>query len=196
MKPLLAGTAYLGLLCSAIWAGPPMVCHPLEIGGEPSLPWSASGEAWDGRDPRYDRTRLVSDTLRLLKADTPVIARMETLRRAAIYAETPRLAIELADHLVARTKVAGADAMARFDAGYFVEVTHQLASVRKSDPLVGRDGYALAKQSLDDAKDPAAVEYALSLMVKGFPNDHFRKAKLGAKQGSLLALNVQRLEAR
>jgi hypothetical protein len=121
---------------------------------------------------------------------------METLRRAAIYAEPPALARELADRLVARTEVAGAEAMAAFDAGYFIEVIHQLTFIRKSDPLSGRDGYTLARRSLAGASDPAAVEYGLSLMVRGFPNDHFRKAKLGAQKGSLLALNVERLEVR
>jgi hypothetical protein len=191
MKPLIA----LGLLCGAAFAGPPTVCHPLEIGREVSLPWAASGQNWDGRDARYDRARLVSDTLALLKADTPVIVRMETLRRAAIYAESPALAVELSDKLVARTKAAGADPLAAFDAGYFHEVTHQLAPIRKTDPLAGREGYALAKQSLSRTKEPAAVEYGLSLMMPRFPNDHFAKAKQGAKEGSLLAANVRKLES-
>jgi hypothetical protein len=193
MKTLIA----LGLLIGGVaLAGPPMVCHPLHIGSEVSLPWSAKGDAWDGRDPQYVRSRLVADTLALLKADTPVLARMETLRRAAIYAETPARAVELADRLMARTKEAGAHELAAFDAGYFIEVTHQLPGSRKSDPLAGRDGYTLAKQSLTKAKDVAAVEYGLSLMIPGFPNEHFAKAKLGAKQGSLLAVNVRELEAR
>ena len=193
MKRLIA----LGLLCGvAAVAGPPMICHPLEIGKEPSLPWSASSRDWDARDASYDRTRLISDTLALLKADTPVIARMETLRRAAIYADSRALAVELADRLAARVEEAAASGLAAFDAGYFIEATHQLASIRKADPLAGRDGYALAKQSLATTKDVAAVEYGLSLMLGKFPNDHFVKAKSGAKQGSLLALNVQKLETR
>lgn len=193
MKTLSVSALYFGVFCGLALAGPPMICHPLETRNAPSLPWSSSQHAWDGREPGYDRKQLVADTLSLLNSDTPVIARMETLRRAAIYADSPALAIELSNQLVARTK--GSDPMAAFDAGYFIEAVHQLAPSRKSDPLAGKDGYALAKLSLARANDTAALEYGLSLMVGRFPNDHFRKAKLAAKQGSLLAQNLQRLES-
>ena len=68
------------LFSSAAFAGPPLLCHPFDIGGAASLPW---GKGWNVADRQYDTRRLSADTLGLLGAQTPVIARMETLRRAA-----------------------------------------------------------------------------------------------------------------
>ena len=68
-------------------AGPPLICHPVEIHGAKSLPWNAHAQGWDGADKSYDAsTRLIPDTLALLTPLTPVSVRMETLRRASIYA--------------------------------------------------------------------------------------------------------------
>jgi len=52
-----------------------------------SLPWTASTNPkdWNTRKADYDTRRLADDTLALLSDQTPVIARMETLRRAALY---------------------------------------------------------------------------------------------------------------
>src|SRR5437667_464617 len=71
-------------------AGPPLICHPLDIGGAKSLPWIGgdrpSGADWRGVDPNYNLGQLVVDTLALLTPDTPVLVRMETMRRATVYA--------------------------------------------------------------------------------------------------------------
>src|SRR5688500_20051787 len=77
--------ALVGVLASfTSFAGTPLICHPYAIGAAKSLPGS-DGD-WKGVNPNYDRTNLVRDTLALLTPETPVIVRMETLRRAAIYA--------------------------------------------------------------------------------------------------------------
>ncbi len=65
-------------------AGTPLICHPYAIGNAKSLPGS-DGD-WKGVNPSYDRANLVRGTLALLTPETPLIVRMETLRRAAIYA--------------------------------------------------------------------------------------------------------------
>src|SRR5262249_18555306 len=65
-------------------AGPPLICHPYDIGDAKSLPWN--GSEWRDVKPDYELNRLVEDTLALLTPETPVIVRMETLRRATIYA--------------------------------------------------------------------------------------------------------------
>src|SRR6188474_2811074 len=83
----LRGLATLGLialLSASVHAGTPLICHPYAIGAAKSLPGS-DGD-WKGVNPNYDRTHLVRDTLALLTPETPIIVRMETLRRAAIYA--------------------------------------------------------------------------------------------------------------
>src|SRR5205085_9746344 len=66
-------------------AGPPLICHPFEIANAQSLPWSNPSE-WRAVKGDYDLNRLVNDTLALLTPNTPVIVRMETMRRATVYA--------------------------------------------------------------------------------------------------------------
>src|SRR5690606_30816348 len=116
------------LLSSAALAGPPLLCHPFDTGGAASLPW---GQGWNRVDARYDTARLSADTLALLDAGTPVIARMEALRRAAIYASADGARVrELAARLDARiaaAKAPQARALALFDAGYFAETLQDIA---------------------------------------------------------------------
>ena len=49
------------------------------------LPWDGTNAWWQGRAD-YNLQNLVADTEALLTPSTPVIVRMETLRRAALYA--------------------------------------------------------------------------------------------------------------
>src|ERR1700737_4131334 len=77
-------------LCAAgftIQAGPPLICHPYDIGNAQSLPWGQGRDAmgFDNPDPSYDTKQLTRDTLKILDAVAPVLVRMETLRRAALY---------------------------------------------------------------------------------------------------------------
>ena len=68
-------------------AGPPFICHAFELSGNPSLPWgNVAAAGWNNPDPAYDVSRLTGDVTKLLTPATPVSARMETLRRATIYA--------------------------------------------------------------------------------------------------------------
>ena len=72
-------------LASPALAGPPLVCFPFDIGTARSLPW-APDTGWKGLRDDYDLTKLTSDTTSLLSSSTPIVVRMETLRRAALYA--------------------------------------------------------------------------------------------------------------
>src|SRR5207245_7417655 len=76
--------AALVLIARPALAGPPLLCFPFEIGAAKSLPMGHG--AWHDIDSKYDVTRLVDDTLALLSPDAPVKVRMETIRRATIYA--------------------------------------------------------------------------------------------------------------
>src|SRR2546429_8323872 len=72
----------LGFTTTA-FAGPPLICHPIEIGQAKSLPlidWNQKGTG------SYDLKNLSRDTLAILNPSTPVLVRMETLRRATLYA--------------------------------------------------------------------------------------------------------------
>lgn len=125
---------YLGFLLAVVFpavalAGPPLICWPFQIGDAKSLPWGDANATKPEYDPSgYDKlnatkndyplTRLVSDTATLLTPQTPVIVRMETLRRAALYAmKDPAVAERLMSHFATRAK-SSSDALAVFDAGY------------------------------------------------------------------------------
>ena len=108
-------------------AGPPLLCHPYEIGAAQSLPWQGH-DWWPGRDD-YKVANLVADTQALLTPDTPVIVRMETLRRATIYAMRDR---NIATQLIA-TITKRAHALER-------DFTPQVAVVRlehAAQPTIG-----------------------------------------------------------
>lgn len=132
--------AAAALLASAsALAGPPLICQPFEIGSARSLPWNG-GSGWRGEDPAYKLSGLTEDTLALLAPGTPILVRMETMRRAAIYAATDTAAADtLTSRLMARTLDAEArrqpDALAWFDAGYFVESLRQATFVYRYDML-------------------------------------------------------------
>src|SRR5512133_1484784 len=105
-------------------AGPPLLCFPMQTGGAPSLPWGSA--SWNEPRPDYDRSRLAGDTLALLTPDTPVVARMETLRRAVLYARTDGAAARaLFDGLRARVHDGEPTALPRFDLGHALEAARQ-----------------------------------------------------------------------
>ena len=79
-------------------AGPPLLCHPFDIGAAKSLPWDGKA-GWSQGRADYPLKQLVADTEAILQPGTPVIVRMETLRRAAIYAsQDPTVASALDRH--------------------------------------------------------------------------------------------------
>ncbi len=81
-------------------AGPPLICHPVDIGEAKSLPWG-SGAFAQRRD--YSPSQVVGDTLALLAKETNVLVHMETLRRAALYTDRDSdLAVGLLGDLMAR----------------------------------------------------------------------------------------------
>jgi hypothetical protein len=122
---------------------------------------------------------------------------METLRRAAIYTTKDNAAgMELATRLLARalaSEVTGqSSSLALFDAGYFVESMKQLSHRIPSAAFAEIDGYNWTKRSVPGLQDKLAAEYALGLMeaAGSWPNEHIRRAVMGADEGSLLAKNL------
>ena len=217
----LAVTSVLCLLVvhQAALAGPPLLCHPFEIGNARSLPWS--GSEWRGVDKNYIISRLVADTLALLTPETPVLVRMETLRRATVYAllptaditlaspiKDPVVARELLDRLKARIPEADAKsdkraaALAMFDYGYLVESYKQAIWDPHASPG-GRlasdiDGYGFIVKSIAMCGSDPEMEYAAALSCMGRKREagqdayvaHVQKALAGAPEGSLLARNI------
>jgi hypothetical protein len=186
-------------------AGPPLICHPYEIGNAQSLPWSNAAE-WRGAKGDYDLNRLVNDTLALLTPGTPVIVRMETMRRATIYAvwaardrevgykvTGQKVADELLARLMSRVQEAAGksktDALALFDAGYLLASYQQ--SGWQSNQQSAVDAYAMVRKAAELSGD-AAMEFAAALATrdKAAQRAHLQKAVAGAPEGSLLARNL------
>jgi hypothetical protein len=185
-----------------VLAGPPLICHPYSIGSAKSLP---GGMGVHGVSSSYDRKNVVRDTLELLTPATPVIVRMETLRRAAIYAtaslrgwdrtgsgyttEDRELAAALLEKLRERSKDASdaTRALALFDLGFYSETLKQAGI----DPAL--DGYALLVKAAELRADPE-IEFALAIASSrphhAQPAGHLAKARAAAKQNPMLATNL------
>ena len=82
-------------------AGPPLICHPMEIGQAKSLPCVEFNHRGC---TDYDLKNLSRDTLAILDSHTPVLVRMETLRRATIYARHDPTSGEGSDHATSRAR--------------------------------------------------------------------------------------------
>src|SRR5256885_7153026 len=130
-SPRFAIALIAALLCFAAVAraGPPLICHAIEIGNAKSLPWTSHNWNLSGGET-YDTKNLVRDTLDILGPNIPVLVRMETLRRATLYAgKDPVAAKELLAKLHARATAAESsghpDALAWFDVGYLAEAYKQ-----------------------------------------------------------------------
>jgi len=185
-------------LVTSAFAGPPLICHRLDIGDAKSLPWN--GTAWDlAGNENYDTKNLVHDTLAILDGGAPVIVRMETLRRATLYArKDPQAAKELLTKLYQRAtagEAAGrADALAWFDAGYLAAAYRQWLG-KNQDSAAGIDGYSLVAKALalGGEKDPQ-MEFAAALITLQGPErahqEHAQRAIAGAKNDPLLARNL------
>lgn len=178
MKPrvrlLSASLVALVFAPAAVQAGPPLLCHPVDIGGAPSLPWS-SGPGWNRPQPGYDRTRLVNDTLAVLSPSAPIRVRMETLRRATVYVmDDPGRARELLARLEERARDAGPGsdgALALFDAGYLIEAYKESRIITGRDLIdPSREGETMVREARHRREKDPDIEYAVGLIASGKPN--------------------------
>ena len=177
-------------------AGPPLICHPIEIGQAKSLPWVEFNHR--GRTD-YDLKNLSRDTLAILDSHTPVLVRMETLRRATIYArQDQQAAKELITRLQERASnsdVAGRpDALAWFDVGYLAEAYKQWMGKGEPNPAAGLDGYSWVTKAISLRGSDPEMEFAAAMITLTGPNgahrDHVQKAMAGAQHDPLLAQNL------
>jgi hypothetical protein len=175
-------------------AGPPLICHTIEIGQAKSLPWI--GHSWylSGSET-YDIKNLTRDTLELLNAKTPVLGRMETLRRATLYArKDPQVAKELLTQLHARATTGNRDALAFFDFGYLTETFKQWLGKDQPNPAAGVDGYEWVKRAIALRGQDPEMEFAAALITLKGPEsqhrEHVQSAIAGAKGDPLLAQNL------
>jgi hypothetical protein len=202
LATLIAAAATLALMRTAT-AGLPLLCHPLDPGKAEVLPW---GSGWQSPDPRYDVSNLQGDVERLLSGEAPILARMENLRRAALYtAEKPKLASALVATLVGRAAKQGpANRLAWFDAAYLIE-TYRQVDMTFERGVLGRvarpataypelnalDGYRMLGTLLAREGESAELEFARGLMMRdGTEQRHLKRAAQLAPHDSALARNV------
>ena len=207
ISPVARALAIAALLLSSAkpaLAGPPLICHPFDIGTAKSLPFGDTQNGWSGWQatlPSYDRSKLVDDTLALLTPQTPVIVRMETLRRASAYSvDDKAIATRLLAALEARTTKAPktpAEGLASFDYGYLVETYRQLGQrgVAVKATIDGVDGYALVKAAMAQMPNDAGIQFAAALITESAATRaqhtaHLQKAREMAKSDALVARNV------
>jgi hypothetical protein len=203
------------LLCtlgvaSPVLAGPPLLCHPFDIGQARSLPWDGKSSWFQGQRG-YDLRHLISDTEALLTPSTPVIVRMETLRRAVIYSSQDMaiagaLLRTVTDRARASESAGHADALAFLDAAYVSEALREISELGqmpefRASAVAVRDlvqpgsGYALIQRSLTLSPEDATLHFAAALIAAS--NDrqayvaHATKARAGADRDPLLARNIQ-----
>ena len=201
--------AALLFLAGTAIAGPPLICHAVDIGTANSLPWTSSGWNLSGQET-YDVSHLVPDTLALLAPSTPVLVRMETLRRATLYAQKRTAsAMELLMRLEARTRENPKDALAAFDFGYLAECYKQASWLTqhtdwlKATEGVGNaranvamkiDGYEWVRKAIVLRGSDPQMEFAAALMTtegaRSEHNQHLQNAMAGAKADALLARNL------
>ena len=215
-RRILVSFAVTALAVSAALAGAPLTCWKVETGGAASLPWGDGPRSGEGTRSDFDTKRLPAETLALLGFDVPVLARMETIRRAGLYAaDDPGAGEELLRKLTLRAQDASlaprASALAFFDAGYFVESWKQAGGRGASDiftrllqkaglvksgetSLGGASGYDWVRRAIEQSRGDAEMEYAAAL-ITWYPRrpeheGHLGRAAAGAMDGSLLARNI------
>ena len=200
-------TAALLFLAGTAIAGPPLICHAVDIGAANSLPWTSTGWNLSGEEA-YDVSHLVPDTLALLVPSTPVLVRMETLRRATLYAQKQTaVAKELLFRLEVRTRENPKDALAAFDFGYLVECYRQASWLRQhtdwlkasgdamgANLVMKMDGYELVRKAIALRGSDPQMEFAAALMTTERASSehdrHLQNAMAGAKADALLARNL------
>jgi len=206
----------LGFVALAVpaFAGPPLLCHAYDIGGAKSLPWVGQTSWFEG-SPDYKLDRLVADTETLLTPATPVVVRMETLRRAAIYASADaHVAAVLVKRLINRaeaSEIAGRpDALAHLDAAYFAGALNEIAMLAQwskdfetkgavaKAAVGGIDAYGLIMKSVAARPDDATIQFAAALISndahRGEYAVHAAKARAGAASDPLLARNLDHVQ--
>jgi hypothetical protein len=191
--------AALLMISRPAFAGPPLLCFPFDIGDAKTLPMGTAG--WHAIDPWYNAARLVDDTLALLSPETPVVVRMETLRRATVYAsKNPAVANALLTALQERARAPHANVgLNVFDFGYLVETYRQAKSIF-SVPVAAIeriDGYQLVLKAHALQDDPA-MQFAAAVITEGNSatkaesRSHLEQARAHAVADRTLARNLSK----
>lgn len=177
-------------------AGPPMICHAINIGPAQTLPWVDLN--YRKGSGNYELNNLPQDTLAILDSNSSVLVHMETLRRATIYArQDSQIAKQLIVRLHARAENSSADskgALAWFDVGYLSETYKQWFGAGEANPARNADGYAWVEKAIGLRGSDPEMEFAAALITLSGPernhSEHVQKALAGANTDALLAQNL------
>ena len=179
-------------------AGPPMICHPVEIGDAQSLPWGSTPFA---KSRGYRSDDLVSETIEILDASSSAMVHMETLRRASLYTERDsRLATRLIAALMARAldaEVSGEPSpLAWVDAGYLAQCYDQLGVEAGSRYGSGEVvGYAWVRRGLELSPDDAEIEFTAAMVTAlaggAGHESHVARVRALAAPDSLVSRNLE-----
>lgn len=187
--------AVLLALSTFALAGPPLVCHSIEIGQAQTLPWVDLN--YRKGTGSYDLNNLSKDTLAILDSNPSVLVHMETLRRATIYArQDPQVAKELLTrlHVRAANSDAKTGALAWFDLGYLAETYKQWFGQGEPNPARALDGLAWVGKAIQMRGSDPEMEFAAALITLAGPerdhDSHVQKATAGAQTDPLLARNL------
>lgn len=195
-RTIIGMTALLLGFAASLKAGPPLICHPIDIGQAKSLPLVDWNQKEKGE---YDVTNLTRDTLAILTPGTSVLVRMETLRRATLFArQDPQVAKELLTRLHLRAVDSDAagrpDALAWFDFGYLAETYKQWMGKDEPNPARALDGYNYVKKAISLRASDPEMEFAAALITlrgpEGDHQAHLQKALAGSGSDPLLARNL------
>jgi hypothetical protein len=205
-RRLLSAVGLVVAIATPALAGPPLLCHPFDIGTARSLPWDGT-KGWSQGQADYPVQQLVADTEEILQPGTPVIVRMETLRRAALYASRDAaVASALLERLSLKAK--GADALAALDAAYLIEALRQITMLEQTAEfrdriagvkgvLTGRDALPLLAQAVQARPSDPSVAFAAALISMGPDRQasaaHAARARAGASRDAMLARNLNHL---
>jgi len=199
VRPMILALMAAVLVSRPALAGPPLLCFPFDIGNARTLPMGTGG--WRSIDPAYDSSRLIDDTLALLAPETPVVVRMETLRRATVYASTnPKIASSLLGELRVRASQPHARVgLNVFDFGYLVETYRQAKPIFSQPvPAIDRiDGYQLVLKAHALQADPA-MQFAAAVITAGNSatraesRAHLEQAKAHAAGDETLSMNISK----
>ena len=213
IKVALSFLVLISLVTPAL-AGPPLICHPFEIGEAKSIAWS--GKEWRDIKKDYDLNQLTPDVMAILETDAPILVRMETMRRAAVYSvwsmrdhkvgfdpKGDGTALALLDKVMARKDSAEkngyktkAEKLALFDAGYLLETYKYIGFEESSKRTLTTEGLAWVEKANNALDCPGEMEMALAIILQNHKGQadaqdkHLKIAVSKAAEGSLLARNL------
>ena len=182
------------------FAGPPAICHAIDIGNAKSIPW---GNGAFDKNSGYSKSDVIDDTIEVLNYSSSALVHMETLRRATLYFDrrsteqaTKLLAKLMARALDSETKQKG-NALAWFDAGYLAQCYDQ--SRIDTGVICGKDkgviGYGWIKKAISINENDAELQFGAAIVTVLTGNkehdEHVARIRKLAREDSLVMKNLE-----